>query len=76
MERVLHTLGRVKFKNYLVVLDDYHLARDARLNSLLLRLAQEEMEGLSICWSRGIPPALILWSCFTADSAVSCRGCF
>lgn len=49
MERVLHALGRVKSdENYLVVLDDYHLARDARLNSLLLRLAQEELEGLSI----------------------------
>ncbi len=49
MERVLHTLGRVKFdENYLVVLDDYHLATDLRLNSLLLRLAQEELEGLSI----------------------------
>ncbi|MEM5767796.1 MAG: LuxR C-terminal-related transcriptional regulator, partial [Bacillota bacterium] len=40
---------RVKFEeNYLMVLDDYHLAKDARLNSLLLRLAQEELEGLSI----------------------------
>ena len=49
MERVLHTLGKVKFdENYLVVLDDYHLARDVRLNSLLLRLAREEFEGLSI----------------------------
>lgn len=49
MERVLHTLSKVKFEqNYLLVLDDYHLARDARLNSLLLRLAQEEMEDLSI----------------------------
>lgn len=49
MERVLHTLGKVRFdENYLMVLDDYHLARDARLNSLFLRLAQEEMEGLSI----------------------------
>ncbi len=49
MERVLHILGRVKFEeNYLMVLDDYHLARDAHLNSMLLRLAQEELEGLSI----------------------------
>lgn len=49
MERVLHTLGKVKFEaNYLMVLDDYHLARNARLNSLLLRLAQEELEHLSI----------------------------
>jgi LuxR family maltose regulon positive regulatory protein len=49
MERVLQALSRVKFEeNYLVVLDDYHLARDVRLNSLLLRLAQEELDGLSI----------------------------
>jgi len=49
MERVLHTLGKVKFEeNYLMVLDDYHLARDARLNSLLLRMSQEEVENLSI----------------------------
>ena len=49
MERVLHVLGEVKFEeNYLMVLDDYHLAKDTRLNSLLLRLAQEELEGLSI----------------------------
>lgn len=49
MERVLHVLGEVDFdENHLMVLDDYHLAKDARLNSLLLRLAQEELEGLSI----------------------------
>lgn len=49
MEKVLHTLVRVKFdENYLAVLDDYHLAQNARLNSLILRLAQEEFEGLSI----------------------------
>ncbi len=49
MERVLRALGDVNFEeNYLMVLDDYHLAQDVRLNSLLLRLAQEEMEGLSI----------------------------
>ncbi|MEA4925967.1 MAG: LuxR C-terminal-related transcriptional regulator [Syntrophomonadaceae bacterium] len=49
MERVLRTLGKVKFAAHsLLVLDDYHLARDARLNSLLLRLAQEELEDLSI----------------------------
>lgn len=49
MEKVLHVLGKVKFKeNYLMVLDDYHLAQDAHLNSLLLRLAQEELEDLSI----------------------------
>lgn len=49
MERVLHVLGGVRFEeNYLMVLDDYHLARDVRLNSLLLRLAQEELEGLSV----------------------------
>lgn len=49
MERVLHALGKVKFaEHYLLVLDDYHLVRDARLNNLLLRLAREEIEGLSI----------------------------
>ena len=49
MERVLHALGKVKFaEHYLLVLDDYHLVRDARLNNLLFRLAREEIEGLSI----------------------------
>ncbi|HML36226.1 MAG TPA: hypothetical protein PKA19_02220 [Bacillota bacterium] len=49
MERMLRTLGAVKFdENYLVVLDDYHLARNGHLNSLFLRLAQEEFDGLSI----------------------------
>jgi len=49
MERALNTLDNVKFdENYLIVLDDYHLARNSNLNNLLLRLAQEELEYLSI----------------------------
>lgn len=49
MEKVLLTLNEVDFgEKYLMVLDDYQLARDARLNRLFLRLAQEELYGLSI----------------------------
>lgn len=49
MEKMLLALGTVAFdKSYLMVLDDYHLSRNPRLNSLLLRLAQEELDGLYI----------------------------
>lgn len=49
MEKFLLTLSRVCFRgHFLLVLDDYQLAKDKRLNSLLLRLAQEELEGLSL----------------------------
>lgn len=52
MERVLRVLGTVTFdENYLMVLDDYQLARDARLNHLLLRLAREELESFSVLLS-------------------------
>lgn len=49
MEKMLLVLSAVEFaENYLMVLDDYHLARNSRLNSLFLRLAQEELGGLYI----------------------------
>lgn len=44
MEKILQTLSKIEFaEKFLVVLDDYQLARDMRLNKLLLRLAQEEL---------------------------------
>jgi len=49
MGKVLQTLDAVEFNvTFLMVLDDYHLARDMRLNRLFLRLAQEELDGFSI----------------------------
>lgn len=49
MGKVLQTLDDVEFDGtFLMVLDDYHLARDIRLNRLFLRLAQEELDGFSI----------------------------
>ncbi len=49
MEKVLLTLSDVAFgEKFLMVLDDYQLARDMRLNKLILRLAQEELNELHI----------------------------
>lgn len=49
MGKVLQTLDSLDFDGtFLIVLDDYHLAGDMRLNRLFLRLAQEELEGFSI----------------------------
>ncbi|MEA4847191.1 MAG: LuxR C-terminal-related transcriptional regulator [Clostridiaceae bacterium] len=49
MEKFLTVLGAVEFNgSYLIVLDDYHQAKSTQLNSLFLRLAQEELDGLSI----------------------------
>lgn len=49
ISKVLQTLDAVEFgATFLMVLDDYHLARDMRLNKLFLRLAQEELNGFSI----------------------------
>lgn len=49
MEKVLSTLAGVPFGEcFLMVLDDYHLAHNIRLNKLLLQLVQEELDGLHI----------------------------
>ena len=49
MEMVLQTLSAVAFgKDSLMVLDDFQFARDTRLNKLILRLAQEELDELHI----------------------------
>ena len=49
MEMVLRTLSDVAFgKESLMVLDDFQFARDMRLNKLILRLAQEELDELHI----------------------------
>jgi len=49
MEKVLSTLAGVTFGTaFFMVLDDYHLVRDLRLNKLFLRLAQEELDGLHV----------------------------
>ena len=49
MEKVLLTLTNLVFEEkFFVVLDDYQLARDIRLNKLLLRLAQEELDDFHI----------------------------
>lgn len=49
MENIVLKLASVTFKeNFLIVLDNYQLAADIVLNKLILRLAQEEMDGLHI----------------------------
>ncbi|MGB8452660.1 MAG: LuxR C-terminal-related transcriptional regulator [Anaerocolumna sp.] len=49
MGKILQTLDAAEFDvPFLMVLDDYHLARNMRLNRLFLRLAQEELDGFSI----------------------------
>ncbi|WHH60958.1 LuxR C-terminal-related transcriptional regulator [Petroclostridium sp. X23] len=49
MEKVLLTLADISFgEKFLMVLDDYHLSSDIRLNKLILRLAQEELDHLHI----------------------------
>ena len=45
----MQTLSDVAFFNKsLMVLDDFQFARDMRLNKLILRLAQEELDELHI----------------------------
>lgn len=49
MEMVLQTLSDVAFgEKSLMVLDDFQFAQDMRLNKLILRLAQEELDELHI----------------------------
>lgn len=49
MDKVLQILSDVAFgEKFLMVLDDYQYARDARLNRLILQLAQEELDGFHI----------------------------
>ncbi len=48
-EKVLQILsGVITGENFLMVLDDYHHARDTGLKKLILRLAREELDGLHI----------------------------
>ena len=49
IDTILQILSNVTFEEkFLMVLDDYQYARDARLNKLILQLAQEELDGLHI----------------------------
>lgn len=49
MEKFLLILGGIHFiENYIIILDDYQLAGNEHIHRLILRLAQEEPEGLSV----------------------------
>ena len=49
MEKVLQLLsGAISEKKFLMVLDDYQLARDIGLKKLIIQLAREELDGLHI----------------------------